>query len=149
MNIDLVKKLRQETGQGVMECRKALQEAGGDFEKAKQILASKVEKIATKKSERTVKSGMVEVYSHSGKIGVIVEVLCESDFVARNPEFKEFAHELALQIASMDPKDIDELKKEPWIRDESKTIGDLIKEKIMKFGENIKINRFCRVELRR
>jgi elongation factor Ts len=149
MSTDEVKKLREETGQGIMECRKAIEQAAGDYDEAKLILEKNIGKIASKKSERVVKAGLVETYSHGGKIGVIVEVLCESDFVARNQGFKDLVHEIALQVASMNPEDVAELMDEPHIRDESRKISDLVKEKISKFGENIKINRFYRIELGR
>lgn len=147
VNIDVVQKLRKETGYGVMDCKKAIEEANGDYEKAKEILRkSGAEKVIAKQNRET-RCGIIEAYSHHGKIGVLVELLCETDFVARNQEFKNLAHDLALQIASMNPSDQKELYAQPYIKDESKTISDLITEKISKIGENIKINRFERWEL--
>lgn len=142
-----IKKLRRETGAGVMDAKKALEEAGGDNEKAKKILATNAQSIAKKKTERSAKQGLVESYVHAGRIGVLLEVSCESDFVARNAEFKELARNLAMQIASMNPKNIDELMTENYIRDESLTIKDLMEQKIAKIGENIQIKRFTRFEL--
>lgn len=143
-----IAKLRAETGAGVIDCKKALEEAGGDFEKAKKFLANNAESIAKKKSERAANQGLIECYCHNGKIGVIVELACESDFVARNDEFENLAHELAMQIASMNPQDIDELMRGPYIRDESMTIKNLIEQAIGKIGENIQLKRFVRFELR-
>ena len=148
ISIDQVKKLRKETGAPIMECRTALEKYEGDGKKAKEWLKAKGLEKAEKKSQRKVGAGLVEAYTHTdGKIGVLIEVLCETDFVARNQDFKNFAHELALQVASMNPKNIDELLSQPWIRDETKKISDLVKEKIAQFGENIKISRFERFEL--
>jgi len=125
-----------------------LQEANGDIEKAKEILKKKGMERADKKASRETKAGLVESYTHNnGRVGVMVEVFCETDFVARNEEFKKLCHELALQIASMNPESVADLFAQPWIRDESKTIEQLVKETIGKLGENIKVNRFVRFEL--
>lgn len=148
ISIDQVKKLRKETGAPIMECRTALEKYEGDEKKAKEWLKAKGLEKAEKKSQRKVGAGLVEAYTHTdGKIGVLIEVLCETDFVARNTDFKNFVHELALQVAAMEPKNIDELLGQPWIRDETKKISDLVKEKIAQFGENIKISRFERFVL--
>jgi elongation factor Ts len=142
-----VKKLRAETGHGIMDCKKALSDSDGDYHKAKEILGSKIEKIAAEKSERKTQAGLIETYTHHGKTGVILEVQCESDFVARNEIFKELVHDLVLQIASMNPKDISDMMGQPFIKDETKNIKDLIAEVIAKTGENIKVIRFERYEL--
>lgn len=142
-----VAKLREETGAGVMDCKHALDDAGGDFKKAKAILAKNAEAIAKKKSERVTKQGLVEAYIHAGRVGVLVELRCESDFVAKNPEFKNLAHNLALQIASMSPKNIDELLAQEYIMDPGRTIDAYIKSVISKIRENIQIQRFERFEL--
>jgi len=148
VSVDLIKKLREETNAPVMECKSALQEANGDIEKAKEILKKKRTESADKKASRETKAGLVESYTHNnGRVGVMVEVFCETDFVARNEEFKKLCHELALQIASMNPESVADLFAQPWIRDESKTIEQLVKETIGKLGENIKVNRFVRFEL--
>jgi elongation factor Ts len=103
-NIDAIKNLRQQTGLSIIECKKALDEAGGDINKALKILENRSRFIAAKKSERVSKAGIIESYVHSnGKIGVLVALLCETDFVALNPEFKELAHNIALQIAAANP----------------------------------------------
>ena len=147
MDANIVAKLRTETGAGVMDCKRALEESGGDQEKAKKILASNAASIAKKKAERATKHGLVESYVHGGRIGVLLELASESDFVARNDEFKDLAHQICLQIASMSPKDINELLKQEFIMDSSQTVKDLIESKIAKIRENIRINRFIRFEL--
>jgi len=144
---DLIAKLRAETGAGVMDCKKALEETKGDFEKAKKILALNAQTIAKKKQDRAAKQGLIECYCHGGKIGVILELNSETDFVARNDEFKNLAHELVMQIASMNPKDIAELMEETYIRDESMRVKDLVEQVISKTGENIQVKRFERFEL--
>lgn len=142
-----IKKLRVITGAGVMDCKKALEEARGDFGKAQKILASNAQAIAKKKSQRSVQSGLVVSYVHADKIGVLLEIACESDFVARNQEFQNLAHEIAMQIASMAPKNLDELFSQNYIRDESIKIKNLLEQSISKIGENIQIKRFVRFEL--
>ena len=148
ISIGEVKKLREKTGAGIADCRKALEESGGDFKKAEELLKSRGAEIASKKADRATGQGMVETYIHvGGKVGTMVEVNCETDFVAKTEEFKNLAHEVAMQVAAMDPKDVEELSKQEYIRDSSKTIDDLVKEVIAKVGENIKISRFIRFEL--
>ena len=148
ISIEDVKKLRQKTGAGIADCRKALEESGGDFKKAEEFLKSRGAEIASKKKDRATGQGLVETYIHAGgKVGAMVEVNCETDFVAKTDEFKNLAHEVAMQIAAMDPKDVEELSKQEYIRDSSKTIDDLIKEVIAKVGENIVVKRFIRFEL--
>jgi len=147
LKIEDVQRLRQKTGFGVMDCRRALQAANGDLQKAQEILQKSGAEKVFEKRQRETKSGIIESYAHHGKIGVLLELLCETDFVAKNQLFKELAHDLVLQIASMAPADEKELLKQPFIKDESKTISELIAEKVAKTGENIKINRFQRWEL--
>lgn len=147
ISAEIIAKLRAETGAGVMDCQEAIQKAGGDFEKAKKLLADNAAVIAKQKSERSAKQGLIECYSHGGKIGVVLELNCETDFVARNDEFKNLAHELAMQIASMNPKNVEELMAENYIRDESITIKSLVCAVIAKTGENIQVKRFERFEL--
>lgn len=142
-----IAKLREETGAGVMECKKALDEAKGDFVKAKVILASSADAIAKKKADRSTHQGVIETYSHAGKIGVLLEVNCESDFVAKNADFKTMVHNLAMQIASMAPKDIEELLKQDYILDSSMNVEEYVKSLILKIRENIQIKRFVRYEL--
>ncbi len=144
---NFILKLREETGAGVMDCKRALDDAKGDYEKAKQIIFERGVIKAEKKSERKTGSGVLETYVHSGRIGVILELRCETDFVAKTDVFKELAHDLAMHIASMNPENVDQLINQPFVKDESKTIKDLITQTIAKTGENVKIERFCRYEL--
>ena len=147
IKIEQIKQLREETGVSVIECKKALVEAKGNDKKAKEILKKWGSQLAGKKIKRETKEGIIESYIHPGKkIGAMVELHCESDFVARSKDFQELAHELCLQIAAMDPKKTS-LMRQPWIRDETKTIRDLVQEYIAKLGENIIIKRFIRYEL--
>ena len=143
-----IKKLREKTGAGVMECRRALGETQGDEEKAMEFLKKKGLKVAEEKKERETKQGIIETYSHAGgKVVAVVELLCETDFVARNEDFKTLAHELCMQVAAMAPKDVDELLEQEYIRDPQKKVGDIVNELIRKIRENIKIGRIARFEL--
>ncbi len=192
-NIEKVKKLREETGISLMECKKACEEAGGDIESAKEVLRKKGQAMAAKKSERQTGEGIVDSYIHqNNKVGVLLDIRCESDFVARSDDFRNLSKEICLQIAAMNPifvnedeiptevlekekeigteqfkdsgKPADVIKKivegkiksyiketcllsQSWIKDDSKTIADLINEKIAKTGENIGVSRFTRYEL--
>jgi elongation factor Ts len=159
-----VKKLRELTNAGVMDCKKALDEADGNIENAIQVLREKGVASAEKRAGRTTGQGLVESYIHAGgRIGVIVEVNCETDFVARTEGFKKLAHDVAMQVAGVPttlaitedelPKDaegsIEEtvLLKQPFIRDGSRTVESLVKDMIAQTGENIQIRRFARFEL--
>jgi elongation factor Ts len=142
-----VKKLREHTGAGVMAAKNALVEAGGEFERAVEILRQQGMANAAKKADREVKNGLVEAYVHAGKIGVVVEVNCETDFVARTDDFKNFAHDVAMHIAAADPRHPQELAAQPFIKDPDRTVTDLTNETIAKLGENIVIRRFKRLEL--
>jgi len=147
ITVDQIKRLREETGVSISECKKALQEAKGDVKKAKEILKKLGRGFAKIKKKMEVKAGLIESYIHSGKkIGAMVELHCESDFVAHSEDFQKLAHELCLQIAAIDPENIP-LLEQLWIRDETKRIRDLIDEYIAKFGENIVLKRFTRYEL--
>jgi len=192
ITVEDIKKLKELTGIGLTDAKKALVEAEGDFDKALSELRKKGLTKADKKGDRETREGIIESYVHSNRIGVIVEVNCETDFVARLPEFKEFAHQIAMQIAAMAPKysthedipseeyeakkkellESDALKSKPaemaekivegqlkkyfaeqvladqaFVLDDSKTVGDHIKEQIAKSGENIRISQFKRIEL--
>lgn len=146
-SIDDVKKLRDMTEMSIMDIKSALTESQGDFREAREILKKRGAEISAKKAQRVAREGAVECYCHQGKIGVLVEVNSETDFVARNPAFKELSHELALQISAMNPKNIDDLLKQEYIRDASLKVQDLLQTKISKLGENIVIKRFIRFEL--
>jgi len=148
ISLDLIKKLRGETQAGVSDCRQALEDAAGDFDKAKKLLIERGVEKAAKKEDRETAMGIIESYIHAnGKVGVLVELRCETDFVARNEEFKKLAHEIALQIAAMEPKNVEELLKSPYIRDAKMTIADIVKLTIAKIGENITIAKFSRLQL--
>ena len=163
ISVSAVKALREQTGAGVMDCKRALEASGGDMDQAAAWLRQQGLAIAAKKTNRLAAQGLVESYIHAGgRIGVLVEVNCETDFVARTSEFKELAHNLAMQIAATAPRCIspDEtfpdadysppescLLTQPFIRDPDKTVRDVITETIAKVGENIQVRRFSRFEL--
>ena len=143
-----VKNLRDKTGASMIECKKALSDTKGDEKKAVKILQGKGRLTAMKKSERKAEEGIVEAYIHSNKkMGVLLELRCETDFVARNDEFKELAHDLAMHIAGMDSKNEKTLLKEPFVKNPEIMVKDLIDQKIAKLGENIKVGKFVRFEL--
>lgn len=192
-NAELLKQLREETGISMMECKKALDESGDDIKRAKEILREKGKEMIKGRSQREMSKGIVEAYIHmGGKIGVMLELLCESDFVAKSDDFKKLAHEIALQAAATRPlfvraeeipqEVIDEeikickkqfegsgkpqnivdqiidgkikkyqadvsLLSQPWVKDPSKTIQDLITETRVKIGENINVGKFARFEI--
>jgi len=140
--------LREKTNAGIMDARKALEEASGDMVKAEELLRAWGASKAEKKSDRPTGSGIIETYTHGdGKIGVIVEVASETDFVAKTEQFKTLVHEIALQIAAMDPQSVDELLEQEHIKDSARTIKDLVTDTVAKTGENIKIKRFQRFVL--
>lgn len=159
----MVKELREATGAGVMEAKRALEEAGGDMERAVQILRERGAATAAKRAGRETRQGVVEAYVHAGgRIGVLVELNCETDFVANTPEFRQLAKDIAMQVAAMNPLVVspeertpemegpDEevvLLKQPFIRDAGKTIDDLVKGLIARTGENVRVRRFVRFEL--
>jgi len=148
IDVTKVKSLREKTGAGVNECCKALDESNGDLAKAESWLKSRGIEKAAKKEGRETKQGIIESYIHNqGKIGVLVELNCETDFVARTDDFKTLAHELAMQISAMDPKNVEELLKQEYIRDPQLSVGDLVKQTIAKIGENIQVARFSRIAL--
>ncbi len=147
ININEVQKLRESTGAGVMECKKALDEAGGDFDKAVQIIHERGFAKIGKKADRVANAGLILSYVHSERIGALLDLRAETDFVVHSDPFRNLAKEIVMQIAATAPKDIDELLSQPYIRDESKTIKNLIDDVIIIVGENIKINNFARLEL--
>jgi elongation factor Ts len=147
ISLDMLKKLREETSAGVSDCRQALEDAAGDYAKAKKLLEERGLEKAAKKAGKETGDGIIEAYVHGNKVGVLVEVRCETDFVARTDDFKHLAHEIALQVAAMNPKDLEELLKSPYIRNSSQTIEMVIKATIAKVGENITVGRFTRIVL--
>ena len=147
-DIDKIKKIREATNLSVGEISKALAEANGDETRALEILKSRGVEIAAKKSAREIKEGVVECYVHSTKkLGAMVELGSETDFVSRNEDFRKLAKELAMQIASMNPQSAEELLAQPYIKDPSLTIADLLHQQIARLGENIKIGKFTRLEI--
>jgi elongation factor Ts len=160
----MVKDLRDATGAGVMDAKRALEEAAGDMKQAAAILREKGVAAAAKRAERETNNGVVDAYIHGGRIGALVELNCETDFVANTDDFRQLARNIAMQIAAMNPAVIapenrtpdlegkDEevcLLNQAFIRDASRTIGDLVKDTIAKTGENIRVARFARFELGR
>lgn len=142
-----ISELREQTGMGLMDIKKALNEAKGNRAQAMELLRERGAKIMDKKSDRTAGEGLIEAYVHAGRIGVLVEVNCETDFVARSEAFKEFIHDLALQISSMAPATVEELLEQPWIKEGKLTIGDYLRDTTSKIGEKIQIARFTRYVL--
>ena len=148
VDIALLKKLRNESQVSLADCRKALEESNNDYKQAINWLQKHGIEKAEKKSDRQTSQGLVDCYIHqNGRVAAMVSVLCETDFVAKTSEFKALAHEIARQVASMNPKDVDSLLKQEYIRDASKTVGALVKETIAKLGENIVISKFQRFEI--
>jgi elongation factor Ts len=148
IDIKLIKQLREETQVSIADCRKALEEAKGNYEKAIELLKKRGIERAEKKADRETAQGIIESYIHqNGKVGVLLELLCETDFVARTEDFKRLAHEVAMQIAAMNPKDVATLLKQEYIRDGSVTIESLVKQTIGKLGENIVVKQFTRFEI--
>jgi elongation factor Ts len=163
ISLELIKELREESGAGIMQCRNALEKHEGNREKALEFLKEQGLLKAREKAERTAAEGLVEAYVHTGgRVGAMVELNCETDFVARTDEFKELAHNLAMQVAAMNPKFVSEadmpqgadmepsaacLLLQPYIKEPELTIQDIITETIAKVGENVKVSRFARFEL--
>ena len=148
LDVDTIRKLRDSTGAPVMRVKKVLEEEKGDEKKAEKILKKEGFEKASKRQDRETSAGKVFSYvHHSGKVAVLIEVLCETDFVAKNDLFVSLGKDVSMQIASMNPKDVKELEGQDFIKDPSKKISDLVKEVIAKTGENIRLGRFYRVEL--
>ncbi len=148
ISTELIKKLRNETGAGVMRVKNVLEEVKGDEKKALEILKKEgFEKVAKREGRETGQGIVVSYIHHSEKVGVLLEILCETDFVAKNELIETLGKEVALQIASMNPKDVKELESQDFIKEPSKKISDLVKEVIAKTGENIKIGKFVRYEI--
>jgi len=161
--IETVKALRQSTGAGVLECKQVLEQVGGDLKRAEDILRQRGLASAIGRASRETREGLIDAYVHSGnRIGALIEVNCESDFVARTPEFRELVHDLAMQVAAMSPRYVnaedvsDEeetpveevcLLEQPFIKDPSRTIRELIQETIARVGENIRVRQFSRFAL--
>lgn len=143
-----VKKLRDLTGASMMDCKRALENAGGDIDKAQDFLKEQGVKTAEKKSARNTNAGLIEPYIHTnGRSGALVELWCETDFVARNQVFKELAHDIAMQIVAMDPQSNEDLLASPFIKNPELTIEAYLNSKILVIGENIKIGKFSRFQI--
>jgi elongation factor Ts len=141
-----VQKLRELTSAGVMDCRKALIEANGDIDAAVKIIHEKGLAKVEKRADRATGAGLVQSYVHNERIGVLLHVSAETDFVVRSEPFKTLAHDLAMHIAAAAPKDVEELLAQPYIKDESRTVKDVVNEVIAKVGENVTVNEFSRIE---
>ncbi len=140
-----IKALRDRTGAGMMDCKRALEDAGGDMDKGEELVKARGLAKAEKKSDRETKEGYIASYVHTNnKIASMVEILCETDFVARNPEFQTMAREVAMQVVSMDPKTVDELLAQEYLRNPSITIETLVKQLSGKIGEKFVVSRFVR-----
>ena len=140
-------KLREETGAGIMDCKRALEEAGGDYDKALKIIAEKGIAKAASKADRATGAGLLETYIHSGRVGVMLELRVETDFVAHSEPVKQFAKDLAMHIAAMSPESVDDLLKQPFVKDQDMTIESLLTATIAKVGENMKVARFARYQI--
>ena len=163
VTVELVRALREQTGAGVMECKKALVDSGGDLEKATDSLRQKGIAQVAKRSDRATTEGVIEAYVHTGgRVAAMVELGCETDFVARTPEFRGLAHDLAMQVAAMAPAYVDEqemeegdtrpvaqvsLLKQPFIKGNGSSVEDTIRELAAKVGENVRVLRFTRLAL--
>ncbi len=147
MSLDAIQKLREETGAGVMDAKKALDEAGGDAAKAMEILRAKGVEKAAKRADREAGAGFVYGYVHNERIGVLVDLRAETDFVVRSEPFRELAKELGLQIAAIGGETVEEVLAQPYVKDPSRTMQDLVQDVIRRVGENVKLNAFSRLEL--
>lgn len=148
VSIDDVKTLRDETGVSIGKCKEALEEADGDMEKAREILRSFSEKAAAKKADRDLGAGMVVSYVHSnGQIGALLELNCETDFVAKNEDFIALANDIAMHITAMMPETKEELLEQSFVKNPEVTIEGLIKEGIQKLGERIELGTFSRISV--
>ena len=163
VSVDTIKALRELTGAGIMDCKGALEKVEGDLDQAREVLREQGIASAAKKLSRETKEGLVESYIHSGgRVGAIVEVNCETDFVARTDDFKRLAHDIAMQIAAMSPRYLDSadipdgeaedpqeicLLQQPYIKDPTMTIEEIVREAVTRLGENVQIRRFTRLSL--
>lgn len=147
ISAEAVQALRGTTGAGVMDCRKALMDAGGDVEAAKKLIYERGLTKVEKRAGRSTGAGLVHSYVHNDRIGVLVDLRAETDFVVRSEPFQTLAHELAMQIAATSPTDVEALLAEPYIKDESRMVKDIVNDVIAKVGENVSVNQFHRLEV--
>ena len=163
VSVDQIRALRGQTGAGVLECKQALVDSEGDLEKAVAVLRQKGFAQAAKRADRATDQGLIEAYVHTGgRVAAMVELACETDFVSRLPEFKSLAHDIAMQVAAMDPSYLDEaeiaedddrpgaqvsLLQQPFIKDNSNSVGEVVRELATRVGENVRVLRFTRLAL--
>lgn len=148
ISMELIKELRRSTGARILDCQKALTEADGDLEKAKQIVEDKGLARAEKTQDRETKEGYIAAYVHNtGNIAALVELVCETDFVAKNEEFRQLAKDLAMQVVAMQPTDLSELLAQDFVKDPEKTVDLAIKTLSGKIGEKMSVTRFIRYQL--
>ena len=163
VTVELIRTLRDQTGAGIMDCKQALQDTQGDLEKAAEALRQKGFAQVSRRTNRATDQGVIEAYVHTGgRVAALVELGCETDFVARTPEFKALAHDIAMQVAAMAPayldeKDIEEgddrpvaqvsLLQQPFIKNSSNSVAEEVRELAAKVGENIRVLRFSRLAL--
>lgn len=143
---EAVQKLRDMTSAGVMDCRKALIEANGDMDAAAKIIREKGLAKMEKRADRATGAGLVETYVHNDRIGVMLRLSAETDFVVRSEPFKALAHDLAMHIAAAAPANVEALLAQPYIKDESRTVKDIVGDVVAKVGENVTVNEFYRIE---
>ena len=142
ISADVVKDLRDKTGISIMECKKALEEANGDMDKALELLKARSAVIAAKKSDRELGAGVVTSYIHNaGQVGALVMLVCETDFVSKNDEFSALARDIAMHVSAMRPESVEDLLPQQFIKDPSKTISDLLSAATQKFGERVEVSR--------
>lgn len=146
VSTEQIKALREKTGISVALCKKALEEAGGDEARALEILKEAGAAAADKKADREFAAGTVSAYIHGTAIGSLVEVRCETDFVAKNPEFKAIIDDIAMQVAAMAPETLADLLEMPFIKNPDITVGDLIKGAVQKFGERVEVTKMARFD---
>ncbi len=163
VSVELVRTLRDQTGAGIMECKEALESSDGDLERATVVLREKGRASVAKRVGRAINEGVIETYLHTGgRVGAMVELGCETDFVARTEEFLKLAHDIAMQVAAMGPVYVDQddieegdtrppaqisLMQQPFIKNNSSSVGEMVRELAAKVGENIRVVRFNRLEV--
>lgn len=143
-----IKKLREETGAGMMDCKKALDEAKGNYEEAKEVVRQRGLAKAEKKADRETKEGYIASYVHANnKVAALVEILCETDFVAKNAEFQAMAKDVAMHVVAMNPENVEALMADDFVKDPNMTVEELVKGVSGKIGEKFVVNRFSRYEV--
>ncbi len=142
-----IQKLRDACGAGIMDCKRALEDSKGDFDRALEIIKARGFAKVEKRAGRETGAGLIYSFVHGERIGVLLDLRAETDFVVRSDPFRDLAKELAMQIAASAPANVDELLRQPYIRDEKRAVESLVQDAIAKVGENIKVNNFSRLEL--